>query len=40
MQGRGYDQGFHEIHPEIWWISPMKSGGFHPDITCEIQPKL
>ena len=18
----GYDQGFHEIHPEIWWISP------------------
>ena len=25
---------------EIWWISPMKSGGFHPDITCEIHPKL
>ena len=22
MQGGGYDQGFHEIHPEIWWISP------------------
>ena len=38
MQGGGYDQGFHEIHPEIWWISPMKSGGFHPDFTCEIHP--
>ena len=25
MQGRGYDQGFHEIHQ----ISPMKSGRFH-----------
>ena len=36
MQGGGYDQGFHEIHPEIWWISPMKSGRFHPDFTCEI----
>ena len=22
MKGGGYDQGFHEIHPEIWWISP------------------
>ena len=40
MQGGGYDQGFHEIHPEIWWISPMKSGRFHPDFTCEIHPKL
>ena len=97
MQGGGYDQGFHEIHPEIWWISPheiwqisprfhlwnppkiikasvsaktlqfdecrvgamtkdfmksprfhpeiwqiwpVKSSGFHPDITCEIHPKL
>ena len=40
MQGGGYDQGFHEIHPEIWWISLMKSGGFHPDFTCEIHPKL
>ena len=38
MQGGGYDQGFHEIHPEIWWISPMKSGRFHPDFTCEIHP--
>ena len=35
-RGGGYDQGFHEIHPEIWWISPMKSGRFHPDFTCEI----
>ena len=26
------------FHPEIWWISPMKSGRFHPDITCEIHP--
>ena len=34
MQGGGYDQGFHEIHQ----ISPMKSGGFHPDFTCEIHP--
>ena len=34
MQGRGYDQGFHEIHQ----ISPMKSGRFHPDFTCEIYP--
>ena len=33
MQGRGF-------HPEIWWISTMKSGGFHPDFTCEIHPKL
>ena len=33
MQGGGF-------HPEIWWISPMKSGRFHPDITCEIHPKL
>ena len=31
------DGGF---HPEIWWISPMKSGRFHPDFTCEIHPKL
>ena len=38
MQGGGYDQGFHEIHPEIWWISPMKSDRFHPDFTCEIHP--
>ena len=38
MQGGGYDQGFHEIHPEIWWISTMKSGRFHPDFTCEIHP--
>ena len=38
MQGGGYDQGFHEIHPEIQWISPMKSGRFHPDFTCEIHP--
>ena len=28
------------ISPEIWWISTMKSGRFHPDITCEIHPKL
>ena len=34
MQGGGYDQGFHEIHQ----ISPMKSGRFHPDFTCEIHP--
>ena len=33
MQGGGF-------HPEIWWISPMKSGRFHPDFTCEIHPKL
>ena len=26
------------FHPEIWWISPMKSGRFHPDFTCEIHP--
>ena len=41
MQGGGYDQGFHEIHqisPWNWWISPMKSGRFHPDLTCEIHP--
>ena len=25
---------------EIWWISSMKSGRFHPDLTCEIRPKL
>ena len=25
---------------EIQWISPMKSGRFHPDLTCEIHPKL
>ena len=29
MQGRGYDQGFHEIH----WISPWNLA----DLTCEIQ---
>ena len=33
MQGGGF-------HPKIWWISSMKSGRFHPDITCEIHPKL
>ena len=22
--------------PWNWWISPMKSGRFHPDFTCEI----
>ena len=33
MQGGGF-------HLEIWWISPVKSGGFHPDFTCEIHPKL
>ena len=27
-----------KFHPEIWWISPMKSGRFHPDFTCEIHP--
>ena len=26
------------FHPEVWWISPMKSGRFHPDFTCEIHP--
>ena len=26
------------FHPEIWWISPVKSGRFHPDFTCEIHP--
>ena len=31
MQGGGF-------HPKIWWISPVKSGGFHPDFTCEIHP--
>ena len=39
---------FHEIR-EIWQISPwnlvdfmksVKSGRFHPDITCKIHPKL
>ena len=25
---------------EIQGISPVKSGGFHPDFTCEIHPKL
>ena len=34
MQGGGYDQGFHEIQQS----SPMKSGRFHPDFTCEIHP--
>ena len=24
---------------EIWQISPVKSGRFHPDFTCEIHPK-
>ena len=33
MQGGGF-------HPEKWWISPVKSGGFHPDFTCEIHPRL
>ena len=28
------------FHPEIWQIWPVKSSGFHPDITCEIHPKL
>ena len=28
------------FHPEIWQILPVKSSGFHPDITCEIHPKL
>ena len=28
------------FHPEIWWISPVKSGRCHPDFTCEIHPKL
>ena len=28
------------FHPEIWWIWPVKSGGFNPDLTCEIHPKL
>ena len=27
-----------KFHPEIWWISPMKYGRFHPDFTCEIHP--
>ena len=43
MQGGGYDQGFHEItrfHPEIWWISPVKSSRIHPDFIYEIHPKL
>ena len=26
------------FHPEVWWISPTKSGRFHPDFTCEIHP--
>ena len=44
--GWGYDQGFHPWNPvdftcEIWWISPVKSGGFHRsnlggDFTLEI----
>ena len=29
-----------EFTLEIQWISPMKSGRFHPDFTCEIHPKL
>ena len=40
MQGGGYDQGFHEIHPEIWWISPMKSGRFHPRFHLWNPPKI
>ena len=38
-----YDQGFHEIHQISPWdlqIWPVKSSGFHPDITCEIHTKL
>ena len=38
--GWGYDQGFHEIHPEIWWISPMKSGRFHPRFHLWNPPKI
>ena len=26
------------FHPGVWWISPMKSGRFHPDFTCKIHP--
>ena len=28
------------FHPEIWWISPVKSSRVHPDFICEIHPKL
>ena len=28
------------FHPEIWQIWPVKSSGFHPDITCKNPPKI
>ena len=28
------------FHPEIWWISPVKSSRVHPDCIYEIHPKL
>ena len=28
------------FHPEIWWISPVKSSRVHPDFIYEIHPKL
>ena len=28
------------FHPEIWWISPVKSIRVHPDFIYEIHPKL
>ena len=43
MQGGAMTKDFMKstrFHPEIWWIWPVKSSGFHPDITCEIHPKL
>ena len=27
------------FHPEIWWISPVKSSRVHPDFIYEIHPK-
>ena len=40
MQGGGYDQGFHEIHPEIWWISPMKIWWISPRYHLWNPPKI